>query len=129
MTHLDPRDPRQADIDPLKADAPRPDPRPEPPLGDPRFERETGNRWMVIGAVAAALILVIVTVSMLSSSGVPTARAPEEQRPPVAEGMRGLQPPAASDPTTTGSVPPAQPLPPQTAPMQAVPPQTPEPHN
>lgn len=124
MTHLDPRDSRQANIDPLKAGAPRPDPRPEPPL-----EREIGNRWMVIGAVAAALILAIVTVSMLSSSGGPSAHAPEEQRPPVAEGMPGLQPPAASDPTTTGSVPSAQPLPPQTAPIQAVTPQTPEPRN
>lgn len=111
MNTIDPRDPRRADADPV---APEPR-RAEPllPLGDPRLDRDPGNRWMVIGGIAAALVLVIVAMSMLSSSGVPTARAPEEQRPPVAEGTSGPLAPPAADPGTTGSVPQSNPPRPQ----------------
>lgn len=126
MTHIDPRDQRRPEVDPAQSDGRDAGGRaPLPPLGDPRFDRDSGNRWMIIGGVAAALILVIVAVSMLSSSGVPTARAPEEQRPPVAQGSPGPVPPQ-TDPGTTGSVPPAQPVPVQPAPPQSAPPQAPD---
>ncbi|WP_439573968.1 hypothetical protein [Phreatobacter sp.] len=119
MTNHDPREPRRADADPIAPEARRTNTEPPLPVGDPRFDRSPGNRWMVIGGIAAALILVIVVMSMLGSSGTPTVRAPEAQRPPVAQGTPAVVPPPAADPGTTGSVPPAQPIQP------APPPQTP----
>jgi hypothetical protein len=129
MTHLDPRDPRRADIDPLMPEARRPEFDQPAPASDPRFDRAKGNSWAVVGGLAAALVLVIVLMSMFGSPSDQTARSPDDQRPPVAQGAPGATPPA-SDPTTTGTVPrqpPAQmqPAPIQPAPAQPAPGSTP----
>lgn len=110
MTHLDPRDPRRADIDPLVPEARRPELDQPGSAGDPRFDRARGNSWAVLGGLAAALVLVIVLMSMFGSSTDQTARSPEQQRPPVAQGTPGATPPAG-DPTTTGTVPRQSPAP------------------
>jgi hypothetical protein len=121
MTHIDPRDPRRADIDPLMPEGRRSDLDPPLPAGDPRFDRASGNSWGLVGGLAAVLVLVIAMMSMFGSSSDQTARSPDTQRPPVAQGTPG----PATDPTTTGTVPRQQPAPVQPAPVQPAPaPQT-----
>jgi hypothetical protein len=105
MTHIDPRDPRRADIDPL------------PPARDPRFDRASGNNWGLIGGLAAVLVLVIVMMSMFGTFSDQTARSPEAQRPPIAQGTPG----PATDPATTGTVPRQQPAPVQPTPTPTQP--------
>ncbi len=124
MTHLDPRDPRRADIDPLMPEGRRPELDNPVPAGDPRFDRARGNSWVVVGGLAAALVLVIVLMSMFGSPSDQTARSPDDQRPPIAQGTPGTTPPA-SDPTTTGTVPRQPPAQMQPAPAQPAPGSTP----
>jgi hypothetical protein len=121
MTHIDPRDPRRADIDPLMPEGRRPDLDPPLPAGDPRFDRASGNSWGLVGGLAAVLVLVIVMMSMFGAPSDQSARSPDAERPPVAQGTPG----SATDPTSTGTVPRQQPTPMQPAPVQPAPRTTP----
>lgn len=111
MTHIDPRDQRRFD-DPLMPEARRLDPDPVNPVAGPRFDRAPGNSWAVIGGLAAALVVVLVAMSMFGSPGDPAVRTPAAQTPPVQQSAPapGTQP-MAPDTTTTGSVPRPQPNP------------------
>jgi hypothetical protein len=119
MTHIDPRDPRRADIDPLTPDGRRPDLDPTMPANDPRLDRASGNSWAVVGGLAAALVLVIVLMSMFGGPSDQTATSPDTQRPPIAQGSPAGAP--QPDPTTTGSVPQRQQPAPTPAPVQPSP--------
>ena len=100
MTHLDPRDPRRADIDPLMPDGPvRPGLDPLP-YTDPRIDRSSGNSWPVVGGLAAALVLVIVLLSMFGGDP-----RPNDQAPGVTTSQPAPAQQPAPDSTTTGSTP------------------------
>lgn len=123
MTHIDPRDPRTGNADPVAPMAGGPDP--QKPV-DPRMSPRTS--WGLLGGLTAALVLVFVIMTMFGGSPDRTATTPAVDRPPIAEGTPAGAP--ATDPTATGSVPSqqpsaqppsAQPTPVQPAPAQPAP--------